>query len=78
MSITELTQSFWAIARYARHLTPEDELDSKPTDLEIHLCRCQKHTGVLGEIVDIQSSTLPLVIAQALFHGHNLDHLQSH
>lgn len=78
MSIAKLNQSFRAIARYARQLTPEDELDSKPTNFETHLRRRQKYTGEFCEIVDIYRSTLPLVIDQALLQSHDLNHLQSH
>lgn len=45
----KLNHSSWAIARYAHQLAPEDELDLKSTDLESHLCHCQKHTGVLSD-----------------------------
>jgi hypothetical protein len=77
MSIAKLNQSLRSVARYGGQLAEEDQLDAKPTNLESHLCCCQKHTGEFGKIVDVHSSTLPLVIAQAFFHGHNLDHLQS-
>lgn len=75
MSITEFQNGLWSIARYSPQLAEEDVLDAKPTNLKSHLRRRQKHTCVLGEILDVHSSTLPLFIAQALFYCHNFDHL---
>jgi hypothetical protein len=78
MSITKSQKGFRSIARHTGQLAEENQLNSKPANLECHLRRGQKHTCVFGKIVDVHNRTLPLVVDKALFQNHNLDHLQSH
>jgi hypothetical protein len=76
VSKAKVHQRLWSVARDARKLAEEDQLDTEPANLECHLRRSQEDASKLGEVLDVYSRTLALAIAQTLLFSDNLDHLR--
>jgi hypothetical protein len=62
VSKAKVYQRLWSVARDARKLAEEDQLDLEPANLECYLRRSQEDASKLGEVLDVHSRTLALGI----------------
>jgi hypothetical protein len=75
MPIAQVYQCLWAVTRDGGKLTEKNQFNSKPANVESHLCCGQKDPGEFGQVLNIHRGTLPLSVVKFLFLGHGFDQL---